>query len=119
MNNFCSNKEKINHAFQLLIDSCQLQQQNIIKRICKYIQEDINTVIRFSEQIYETFVKSPENNSELISKLKKDGSIPIEALFNQMYHASKAIDEKKTFLEEAKAYRSNIDTTSAFFQNAQ
>jgi len=36
-----------------------------------------------------------------------------------MYHASKAIDEKKTFLEEAKAYRSNIDTTSAFFQNAQ
>lgn len=49
MNRICSNKEKINHAFQLLIDSCQLQQQNIIKRICKYIQEDINTVIRFSE----------------------------------------------------------------------
>ena len=49
MNRICSNNEKVNHAIQMLMDSIQYQQQNIVKRICKYIQEDVNTVIRFSE----------------------------------------------------------------------
>lgn len=69
-----------------------------MKRICKYIQEDINTVIRFSEQIYETFVKDPQLNSKFIKTIKEKSKInghqmmPMEALFNELNHNSRTID---------------------------
>ena len=47
LSSVCQNKEKINYAFEKLIESCP-NQINIIKRLVEYIQEDVNRLIRNS-----------------------------------------------------------------------
>lgn len=92
----CPSKDKINSAIQQLIEMSSLHQRNLIKRICAQIQEDFDSLTKFSKLLYDTFVKSEtydeyawEQPKHLVQRIKEKyaaqgTALSFEALYNEV-----------------------------------